>query len=150
MKTLIVDGEELAMALESHNSMLKYVFDRETGEVIPTADESSGFEMEEAQRELIEANFGERFIRIEPVPSNEGWDLMADFIAELPEGVAAERLARALEGKSPFRRFKDTLFDYPELREDWFKFHEDAFYGFGEAWLKEMGIEATLKRRQAP
>ncbi|MEO8656694.1 MAG: hypothetical protein ABI409_21410, partial [Ramlibacter sp.] len=65
MKTLIVDGEELAMALESHDSELEYVFDRETGEVIPTADESSGFEMEEAQRALIEANIGERFIRIE-------------------------------------------------------------------------------------
>jgi len=147
MNNLIVDGGELAMALESHNSELEYVFDRESGEVIPMADESSGFMMDEAERELIEENFGTRFIRIEPVPSNEGWDLMSDFIEQLPAGVAAERLARAIEGRSPFRRFKDTLFDYPDLREDWFKFHEEAFYGFGEAWLKEMGIDATLKRR---
>ena len=138
------------MALESHNSELEYVFDRETGEVIPTAGESSAFMMDEAERELIEENFGTRFIRIEPLPSNEGWDLMADFIEQLPEGPAAEQLTRAIEGKSPFRRFKDTLFDYPELREAWFKFHEDAFSSFGESWLMEMGIEATLKRRQAP
>jgi len=150
MNKLIIDGGELAMALESHNSELEYVSDRETGEVIPTADEISGFEMDKAQRKLIKANRGKRFIPIAPVPSNEGFDLMAGFIERLPEGVAAERLTRALEGRSPFRHFKDALFEYPELRAEWFKFHEDAYYGFGEMWLKEQGIEATLTRRQRP
>jgi hypothetical protein len=146
---LIVDGEDLAMALESHNAELVYVFDRVTGEVIPTADESTGLMMDKAQRKLIKANKGKRFIPIEPVPSEEGFELMAGFIKRLPEGIAAERLARALEGRSPFRHFKDALFEYPELREAWFKFHEEAYYGFGEAWLKKHGIEATLTRRQA-
>ena len=150
MNNLIVDGQDLAMALESHNPELVYVFDRETGEVIPTADESSGLMMDKAQRKLIKANKGKRFITIEPVPSEEGFELMVDFIDQLPEGVAAERLTRALEGRSPFRHSKDALFEYPELREAWFKFHEEAYYGFGEAWLKEKGIEATLTRRQAP
>ena len=77
---LIVDGEDLAMALESHNAELVYVFDRVTGEVIPTADESTGLMMDKAQRKLIKANKGKRFIPIEPVPPEEGFELMASSV----------------------------------------------------------------------
>ena len=89
MNNMLVDGEELALALESHHAEIEYVFDQETGEIIPTPANGSDFEIEEELSELIKANLGTRFIRIEPVTSNEGWNVMNDFVEQLPGGENA-------------------------------------------------------------
>ena len=150
MNGIDIDAEELIQAFESNHGEIQYVLDRQTGEVIPMPTDGSDFPIEDELRELIEANFGTRFIRIEPVTSSEGWNVMSSFVEQLPNSETASRLARVIEGKSPFRRFKDELLNYPKLREDWFRFHEEAFVKIAQEWLESHEIEAALKRRRQP
>lgn len=70
---------------------------------------------------------------------------MADFIERLPYGEAREKLTRAVRHSHPFRRFKDTLLYYPDLREQWFIFEEFAMLEQARKWLKDEGLEAELK-----
>jgi len=53
-------------------------------------------------------------------------------------------LTDAINGGKLFRRFKDILTDYPDLRDEWFKFEEAAYREAAQRWLKENGIDATL------
>ena len=64
---------------------------------------------------------------------------MEDFVDELPEGEGCRALDRALRLPRPFRSFKDTLLDFPDLRERWFKFHHGRMLERAQAWL-----DATL------
>ncbi|MGH9243243.1 MAG: UPF0158 family protein [Acidimicrobiales bacterium] len=49
---------------------------------------------------------------------------MEEFIELVPDQRPAHLLARAIDGRGAFRRFKDTLSDLPELRDQWFIFHD--------------------------
>lgn len=146
MSELVIDGEEFIGALELNMPEIKSVLDCETGEVIMMPNNGSDFEIEDELLELIEENWGIRFIQIEPISSREGWEIMSDFIDQLTDGEAVRRLDRAIQGKSAFRRFKDELIDFPGLREQWFSFHTAALYTIAESWLENHDIKATLKR----
>jgi hypothetical protein len=53
---------------------------------------------------------------------------------------ARELLERAIEGRGAFRRFKDTLFEFPELRETWFRFHDARMERRALEWLADEGL----------
>ena len=99
--------------------------------------------MDEEEAELLDAD-PDRFLLIEPVPSYVGFEVMSDFVDTLPESKVFRELARALQQRRPFRRFKDVLLNYPAVREDWFRFHEQAFMKIIQEWLDDHGVEATL------
>jgi predicted nucleotidyltransferase len=61
---------------------------------------------------------------IEPLPSSVGYRDMEDFIALVPSRRVADLLDRAIAGRGAFRRFKDTLVEFPDLRQAWFRFHD--------------------------
>jgi hypothetical protein len=55
-------------------------------------------------------------ICIDPLPSYVWYQDMADFVEQLSDEGAARRLARAIDGRGAFRRFRSELHDeYPHL-----------------------------------
>ncbi len=122
MAELTIRTDELIMAFEDFGTGLQHFFDRQTGEVLSLLEE----DMDEEDRERLDAE-PDRYLLIEPVPSSVGYEIMRDFVETLPEGKVSRELARALQQSLPFRRFKDVLLNYPSVREDWFRFHEQAF-----------------------
>jgi hypothetical protein len=68
-------------------------------------------------------------------------------MAEFADAVADSRLQRALwvalDGRRPFRRFKDTLAGHPRERERWFAFREERLRAAMRDWLADNGIEPT-------
>src|SRR5205823_7198551 len=72
---------------------------------------------------------------VDPVPSYEGYNDMVDFIGRVPDRRAADLLGRAIEGRGAFRRFKDTLFEFDELRTKWFAFHDVRMRARAVNWL---------------
>lgn len=145
MTRLTIRADEFIMAFEEYGSNLQHVFDRQTGEVLPLFEEA----MEEEDIERLEAD-PDRYLLIEPVPSSVGYEIMSDFVEILPEGKVPRELARALQQRHPFRRFKDVLLNYPSVREEWFRFHEQAFMKIIKEWLDDCGVEVTLVPFQAP
>jgi hypothetical protein len=64
------------------------------------------------------------------------------------DAQARDLLLRAIHGRGAFRRFKDALFDFPELREEWFAFHYRRMRRRAIEWLvrRELITEDVAKR----
>lgn len=72
---------------------------------------------------------------VDPIDAREAYGDLADFTARVRDPLARELLERAIAGRGAFRRFKDTLFDFPKLREAWFRFHDTRMERRAVAWL---------------
>jgi len=135
-----IDIQDIAMALDDHSGSEWYL-DRQTGECVyrpfdPGLDENDELEV------ALDAD-PERYVQIEPLSSRTGFQLMADFTASLAEGKARSDMERALNGRKPFRAFKDALDAHLPERERWFKFRDDFMQAEARRWLEEQGIETS-------
>jgi hypothetical protein len=144
MTELTIRADELIIAFEDYGTELQHFFDCQTGEVLSLLEE----DMDEEDRERLDAD-PDRYLLIEPASSSVGYEIMSDFVGILPEGKVPRELARALQQRHPFRRFKDVLLNYPSVREEWFRFHEQAFMKIIKEWLDDCGVEVTLVPCQA-
>src|SRR5436189_1832808 len=118
---------ELAAALEDHAYEHSWWLDPQTGEVVLWSDY---FEEED------EPDAETRGLRpIDAIPSREAYQDMQDFIERVRNPQARDLLERAIAGRGAFRRFKDTLLDFPELREAWFRFHDTRVERRAIMWL---------------
>jgi hypothetical protein len=127
-----VDLGDLANALEDHSFEHSWWLDPETGEIVLWSDYSR--EQGEPEPEV------RGLTPIEPIVSHEGYRDMEDFIALVRDPRARELLERAIEGRGAFRRFKDTLFEFRELREAWFRFHDARMERRALEWLADEGM----------
>lgn len=121
-----IDLEMLVMALEDHSYESSWWLDPATGavEFCSVDDDPEDFE----SRGLV---------YVHPGDSREAYQDMVDFTHLVGDARARDLLLRALEGRGAFRRFKDTLFDFPELREEWFSFHDRRMQRRAVEWLAD-------------
>jgi Uncharacterised protein family (UPF0158)/Nucleotidyltransferase domain len=127
-----IDIDDLAEALEDHSYEHSWWLDPKTGEVVLWSDYAE--EQGECHPEM-------RGLRpIDPIPSHEGYEDMRDFIQRVRDPQARNLLERAIAGRGAFRRFKDTLLDFPELREAWFRFHDARVERRAIRWLVDEGF----------
>jgi len=89
----------------------------------------------------IEAEYGGRYLPVPEVESRDGFRDMQAFISTIEDERLRDRLWRAIDGRKPFRRFKDVLCGYPDERERWFAFSNERVQERILEWLKEEGIE---------
>lgn len=149
LRILKIDFEELLLALEGFGEPLgepiEHYLDTETGEIIPLHDD---FDDAAELRERIDADLGDRYRSIEPMESHESFRIMENFVASMPASRLKTRLFDSLSGHKPFRRFRDVVHSDLELRSRWFAFRDDALAQHARDWLKALGIEPKLLRRQ--
>jgi predicted nucleotidyltransferase len=127
-----IDLAALAEALQDASDEHEWWFDPRTGEVVLWS---------EFYRELGEGHPEERDLRfIEPIGSEEAYRDMEDFVARVPDTRSRDRLARAIEGRGAFRRFRDALHDLPdEERQAWFAFRDARMERRALEWLADHG-----------
>jgi hypothetical protein len=147
--TLVVNAADLIMALESRNGDMAWYLDLTTGDVLPMSVENA-LDDEAAELSLLLDDHPERFLPIEPIGSNEGFRIMELFVESLLAGLPAERLRTALGQQRPFRRFKDELLAWPELRERWFRFHHACMREHAAEWIMANGLEVELTDQHGP
>ena len=137
MSKLTINRDDLIQALTFRFEMMDggSYLDTATGNILLVGDGA-----DEAP-ENIEGDA--RYIWIEPISSHESYRIMEDFIATVDDPDASARLARAIEGAKPFRRFKDVLHDFPLLLDAWFAFENAAHIRLAETWCEENGIDAN-------
>jgi hypothetical protein len=141
MKNLPVDLSELQVALETHDAGLglhTYWFDTQTGEVIFLAED---LEEDDDLQKQIEEDADNRFVKIEPLPSHDGFRIMEDFVRTLRPSRIREKLEWSLDGPKPFRRFKDAVHENEAVLEKWYSFHDEALARYATEWLAELGIQ---------
>ena len=137
-----VDLTDLALALEDHSTEHSWWLDPATGEVEPSFGETG---------EDGPAPGGERtdLIPVEPLPSAVGYGDMEDFVAQVRDARARDMLERAIAGRGAFRRFKDALLDYPELRRAWFAWHDARGERRAIEWLLERRLVDPVLAEEA-
>jgi hypothetical protein len=73
---------------------------------------------------------------VTPLPSYVWYEDMVDFAEQLSNDRAARRLARAIQGRGAFRRFKDELHEeHPELLPTWYAFRDVRAKRRAVEWL---------------
>ena len=78
---------------------------------------------------------------IDALPSYVWYQDLADFAQRLSDDAAGRRLARAIQGKGAFRRFKNELYEeYPELLPAWHVFRETRANRRAVEWLADQGL----------
>jgi hypothetical protein len=66
---------------------------------------------------------------------------MADFADGITDERAGRRLARAIQGKGAFRRFKDELHEeYPDLLPAWYAFRDSRARRRAVQWLADKSL----------
>lgn len=140
-----VDLRSLAEALEDHSLETTWWFDPRTGETEPYLADHMSIGPDENEADPLDRGL----IRIEPISSREAYGDMEDFIDRVRDPRARDLLERAIAGRGAFRRFKDTLLDFPELRQAWFAFHDARMEGRAVEWLAdEELIERDIAGRE--
>ena len=128
-----IELADLCEALEDNSMEHECRLDPTTGEVVFRSEYSEA-EDDEDESELV---------YIDPIGSHEAYGDMEDFSERVRDPRARDLLQRAIAGRGAFRRFKDTLFDFPELREAWFRFHDVRMERRAIQWLEDRGLIAA-------
>ncbi|MCF7551960.1 UPF0158 family protein [Pseudonocardia sp. WMMC193] len=126
-----VDLAELVTALDDRTPEVEWFIDPATGRIVPVIPEAVCGEPEPDV---------EGWVAIAPTSARDGYQDMADFTAGVQHRRAAELLDRALNGRGAFRRFKNTLFDFPEVRDQWFRFRDARARRRALDWLVGAGL----------
>lgn len=125
-----VDLAELCLALDDRDYERSWWIHPETGEIKPHIPDVDGDETPEE----------DGWAYIHAADSREAYRDMADFVAAVPDRRAADLLDRAITGRGAFRRFKDVLFDFADLREAWFRFRDARATRRALDWLEDAGL----------
>lgn len=147
-----VDLRSLAEALEDHSPETTWWFDPRTGETEPYLADLVSVGLDEVQEDPLDRGL----TRIEPIPSREAYGDMEDFIDRVRDPRARDLLERAIAGRGAFRRFKDTLLDFPDLRQVWFAFHDARMERRAIEWLADEELverdiaEQEIRAREDP
>lgn len=125
-----IDLSSICEALEDHSYDHHWSLDPSTGDVQVWSD------LEDTDEE----DSDESLIRITPISSRESYRDLAEFTSSVSDPRARDLFERAIAGRGAFRRFKDTLFDFPELRQTWFQFHDARMRRRALRWLGDQGV----------
>lgn len=131
--------QDLVTALEDNSLEHQSWFDPDTGQVEFYSDY---YDSEDDSEDPEERGL----LLVRPVQSHEAYRDMEDFIAQVGDPRAHDLLERAIAGRGAFRRFKDTLFEFPELRDAWFALHDTRMEYRALEWLADEGV---ITREQA-
>ena len=136
-----LDLSDLCMALEDNSPEHSWWIDPNTGQT-ELWSEYTGDELGLGHPDDRDLVF------VEPIGSRDAYGDMEDFVERVRDPRARELLSRAIEGRGAFRRFKDTLLEFPELREAWFAFHDARMQRRALEWLADAGlVDAEAAKR---
>jgi len=131
-----LDLEEIAIALADQSAYEhRWLINPQTGEIVFwTAD--TGIDGQ-APVDLDELDL----VGIDPLPSWIWYQDMADFAEALTDDRAGHRLAKAIQGRGAFRRFKDQLHEeQPGLLPAWYAFLDARATRRAVQWLTDNSL----------
>jgi hypothetical protein len=122
-RKLKIDLSELELAFNNASWEAEYYLDVETGEIIVIG--SMIGQREAVTRQIEDVSNHARYLQVPHTNARDGFQDMERFIDTVQDAQLQKLLSAAVESKSAFRRFKNTLPDYPQERDRWFRFQAD-------------------------
>jgi hypothetical protein len=131
------DLDEIAFALSDQDlyDEHRHLIDPETGELVlwtreGGVDGTNPVDLDDVDLPVIQ-----------PLPSWVWYQDMADFTDLVSDDRASRRLARAINGRGAFRRFKDELNEeYPHLLQPWYDFCNTRAARRAVKWLLDESL----------
>lgn len=137
---LPVDLETLAAVLETDpGTSTGGWLEVRTGQVYTDEDTDPALVGQDAAIEVEDDP--DRWLRLEPTGSREGWAGMATFAARQHDHTLRARLERAIQGTGAFGRFRDLVHD-ENLTDQWSAFCTDRRIGRARAFLADHHLRA--------
>ncbi|WP_172370836.1 UPF0158 family protein [Sporosarcina jiandibaonis] len=127
--------DELIVVFLESDYELSYVLDTKTKEIRLDAPESQTG-MPEIDWDDDEAV--QYLVRIPQITTDEAYDLMVKF-AEMQDSSIAVQLLDVLNGRKPFRSFKDKLGEQG-IGDKWYEFENDYAENRMLEWLEEVQL----------
>ena len=131
-----LDLEEIASALADQTDYEhRWLINPETGEVVFWTSDTGIDGQTPVDLDDLDLTC------IDPMPSWIWYRDMADFADQVSDERAGRRLARAIQGKGAFRRFKDELHEqYPQLLAAWYAFRDTRARRRAVEWLADNSL----------
>lgn len=133
--------EAVISGIEMASDTFTYFLDLETMEQVSVADELITDIDDTETAELIDENPG-RFLRLPTQWDIHEYRIMEEFVYSLEDGDAKQSLARAIQGRGAFRRFKDALVQYG-VRQRWFDYQAAAYRELAIRWCRDHDLLYT-------
>lgn len=130
--------QQVIDAIEEADQNWTGFYDSQTGETVWLGDSFFDEDYEEKE-ELIETSEG-RFYRFPSQFDIHEYSIMEDFVDDLPDGRARNKLMNAISGRGAFRRFKDAICDYG-IEQQWYDYQAKAYRRIAVRWCQENGFE---------
>jgi hypothetical protein len=143
LRPVPVDLESLADVLSEGLGAEPGLLDLDTGEVWPAV--ALDYARENDDPNAPPEPDGIHSVEVAPEGSDESYRDMRDFIQRVEEPRLADRLARAIEGRGAFRRFRDALDDTPDEMTRWQAFSDDRQIGRARTWLADAGLRPVQR-----
>jgi hypothetical protein len=133
-----IDLEEITTALADQNDYEhQWLINPDTGEIAFWTAETGIDGQTPADLDELD------LVVIEPLPSWVWYQDMADFAGGLTDERAGRSLARAIQGRGAFRRFKDELHEeFPDLLPAWYAFRDARARRRAVQWLADNSLIA--------
>ena len=128
--------------LKSYIKTLKteYYYDTHNEKVLMLFDGMVDGEDNPELFEDIKEGFVEDYIPLPGQYDINEYRIMEEFIYELPAGKNQDVLARTIQGRGAFRRFKDKLYDL-NLEKQWYQYREEAYEKIARQWSERHKID---------
>ncbi len=120
-KKICINLDEICEAMEDYSLDFEYYLDLKTGEVIIKSNFESDLDSEISNE--IEHDF-ERYESIPNIGSSKTYRYMEMFVESVEDIKLKGKLTNVLNGKKPFRQFKNVLEDNPEKQILWYDFKD--------------------------
>ena len=127
-------------AMEFANMETEYYYDTHNEKVLMLFDGMVDGEDNPELFEDIKEGFVEDYIPLPGQYDINEYRIMEEFIYELPAGKNQDVLARTIQGRGAFRRFKDKLYDL-NLEKQWYQYREEAYEKIARQWSERHKID---------
>lgn len=134
-----INWEELCEAVGDYSQSRIYILNKKTGEIIIVSQYMS----DESKRELKDKVTGikpENCIVIPTMTSREGFKLMEEFVPVVKDEKAKKLLLDVLNKDTPFKKFKEIAYKFPEVRKQWLNYRQEKLTEYAKKWLASEGI----------
>ena len=132
--------EDIIEAMEFANMETEYYYDTHNEKVLMLFDGMVDGEDNPELFEDIKEGFVEDYIPLPGQYDINEYRIMEEFIYELPAGKNQDVLARTIQGRGAFRRFKDNLYDL-NLEKQWYQYRDEAYEKIARQWCEKYKID---------
>ena len=135
------DGEDFySLKAKAYMVKTEYYYDTHNEKVLMIFEGMVDGEVNPELFEDIKEGFVEDYIPLPGQYDINEYRIMEEFIYELPEGKNQDVLARTIQGRGAFRRFKDKLYDL-NLEKHWYQYRDEAYEKIARQWCERHKID---------